>query len=61
MIPFPFGLESTILFPVSNEFMDEKLNNSNVTDLEYCASTAIMLAEEIWQIAEGFAELPAYF
>ena len=33
MIPFPFGLESTILFPVSNEFMDEKLNNSNISRL----------------------------
>ena len=27
--------------------------------MEYCASAASMLAEEIWQIAEGFVEVPA--
>ena len=27
--------------------------------MEYCASTASMLAEEIWQIAEGFVDVPA--
>ena len=27
-------------------------------EMEYCASAASMLAEEIWQIAEGFAEVP---
>ena len=26
--------------------------------MEYCASAASMLAEEIWQIAEGFVEVP---
>ena len=25
--------------------------------MEYCASAASMLAEEIWQIAEGFVEV----
>ena len=28
------------------------------TEMEYCASAASMLAEEIWQIAEGFVEVP---
>ena len=27
-------------------------------EMEYCASGASMLAEEIWQIAEGFVEVP---
>ena len=27
------------------------------TEMEYCASAASMLAEEIWQIAEGFVEV----
>ena len=27
-------------------------------EMEYCASAASMLAEEIWQIAEGFVEVP---
>ena len=26
--------------------------------MEYCASAASMLAEEFWQIAEGFVEVP---
>ena len=26
--------------------------------MEYCASAASMLAEEIWHIAEGFVEVP---
>ena len=29
-----------------------------IAELEYCASAASMLAEEIWQIAEGFVEVP---
>ena len=29
-------------------------------EMEYCASDANMLAEEIWQIAEGFVEVPAH-
>ena len=29
-----------------------------IAELEYCASAASMLAEEIWQIAEGFMEVP---
>ena len=29
-------------------------------EMEYCASAASMLAEEIWQIAEGFEEVPVY-
>ena len=28
------------------------------SEMEYCASAASMLAEEIWQIAEGFVEVP---
>ena len=28
-------------------------------EMEYCASDASMLAEEIWQIVEGFVEAPA--
>ena len=28
------------------------LNGDGVTEMEYCASAASMLAEEIWQIAE---------
>ena len=28
------------------------------TEIEYCASAESMLAEEIWQIAEGFVEVP---
>ena len=27
-------------------------------EMEYCASATSMLAEEIWQIAEGFVEVP---
>ena len=27
-------------------------------EMEYCASAASMLAEEFWQIAEGFVEVP---
>ena len=27
--------------------------------MEYCASAASMLVEEIWQIAEGFVEVTA--
>ena len=30
----------------------------NCSEMEYCASAASMLAEEIWQIAEGFVEVP---
>ena len=26
--------------------------------MEYCMSAASMLAEEIWQIVEGFVEVP---
>ena len=29
-------------------------------EMEYCVSAASMLAEEIWQIAEGFVEVPVY-
>ena len=29
------------------------------SEMEYCASAVSMLAEEIWQIAEGFVEVPA--
>ena len=29
-----------------------------LTEMEYCASVASMLAEEIWQIEEGFVDLP---
>ena len=29
-----------------------------VPEMEYCASAAIMLAEEFCQIAEGFVEVP---
>ena len=29
-----------------------------VTEMEYCASAASMLAEEFCQIAEGFVEVP---
>ena len=29
-------------------------------EMEYCASAGSMLAEEIWQIVEGFVEVPAY-
>ena len=28
------------------------------SEMEYCASAASMLAEEFWQIAEGFVEVP---
>ena len=28
------------------------------TEMEFCASAASMLVEEIWQIAEGFVEVP---
>ena len=28
-----------------------------LAEMEYCASAASMLAEEFWQIAEGFAEV----
>ena len=28
------------------------------TEMEYCASGASMLAEEFWQIVEGFVEVP---
>ena len=28
-----------------------------ISEMEYCASAASMLAEEIWQIAEGFVEV----
>ena len=27
-------------------------------EMEYCASAASMLAAEIWQIVEGFVEVP---
>ena len=30
------------------------------TEMEYCASAASMLAEEIWQIAEGFVDVLAH-
>ena len=33
---------------------------TNFAEMEYCASAASMLAEEIWQIAEGFVEVPTY-
>ena len=29
--------------------------------MDYCASAASMLAEEIWQIEEGFVEVPTNF
>ena len=29
------------------------------SEMEYCASAVSMLAEEIWQIAEEFLEVPA--
>ena len=29
-------------------------------EMEYCASSTSMLAEEIWQIAKGFVEVPTY-
>ena len=28
------------------------------SEMKYCASAASMLAEEIWEIAEGFVEVP---
>ena len=34
-----------------------KLSHSPNSEMEYCASAASMLAEEIWQIAEGFVEV----
>ena len=30
-----------------------------VPEMEYCASASRMLAEEIWQISEGFVEVSA--
>ena len=32
--------------------------SAECAEMEYCASAASMLAEEIWQIAEGFVEIP---
>ena len=33
------------------------LKRYNGAEMEFCASAASMLAEEIWQIAEGFVEV----
>ena len=30
----------------------------DLSEMEYCASGASMLAEEFWQIVEGFVEVP---
>ena len=32
---------------------------SSNSEMEYCASAASMLAEDIWQIAEEFVKVPA--
>ena len=29
-----------------------------IAEMEYCASATSILAEEIWQISEGFVEVP---
>ena len=47
----------------SNPFIPKKIFtvlkvNLGWSEMEYCASAASMLAEEIWQIAEGFVEVP---
>ena len=34
-------------------------SNPPPTEMEYCASAMSMLAEEFWQIAEEFVEVPA--
>ena len=33
-------------------------NELIIAEMEYCASTASMLVEEIWQIVEEFVEVP---
>ena len=45
---------------VKNHVMKEKetWETWRYDEMEYCASTASMLTEEIWQIAEGFVEIP---
>ena len=35
-----------------------KIECFNFSEMEYCASVASMLAEEFWQIAKGFVEVP---
>ena len=45
---------SFILFFVMSACIKKKFS-----EMEYCASAASMLPEEIWQIVEGFVEIPA--
>ena len=33
-----------------------KIQSETEPEMEYCASAAIMLAEEFWQIVEGFVD-----
>ena len=42
------------------DVLEKKLEDVT-TEMEYCASAACMLAEEIWQIAEGFVEVTVIF
>ena len=43
---------------VINQFQFGKFENPGAAEMEFCASAASMLAEEFWQIAEGFVEVP---
>ena len=38
--------------------VEKKREKKKQAEMEYCASTASMLPEEIWQIVKGFVEVP---
>ena len=54
-------LGADFVFPLSQEVtnsINPRPGNNCHAEMEYCVSAASMLAEEIWQIAEGFVEVP---
>ena len=42
--------------PLSSPISEKQVHIRS--EVEYCTSAASMLAEDIWQIAEGFVEVP---
>ena len=54
LLPVSFFVSET---PFPGRVHDVAIKLHLTPEMEYCASAASMLVEEIWQIAEGFVEV----
>ena len=51
------GLQKTGIQGIQDDGKKSDKEDNSKTEMEYCASVATMLAEDIWQNAEGFMEV----